>query len=292
MQYIRFLIIAITFMLPLIVSAQKVQSVSGTYTYYAPVNVTIEQAKHTALERAKIQILADKFGTIIGQTNISRIAQNNGVSNVSVHSLGSSEVKGEWIETIGEPEYKISFEQDMLVVTVNVSGKVREIVSAPIEFKAKILRNGVEDKFESEEFRSGDDLFLSFHSPVKGYLTVYLYDGDENVFCLLPYSGQNDGKVEIDANQQYVFFSAKHHSKNISYEMVDEYTMTASQAMELNRIYVIFSPHLYTKALDHDGSANGLPRMLDYLSFQTWLSKCRKHDTDMQVVIKDIVINR
>ena len=35
--------------------AQKSQKVTASYTYYAPENVTPEQAKRTALERAQLQ---------------------------------------------------------------------------------------------------------------------------------------------------------------------------------------------------------------------------------------------
>jgi hypothetical protein len=49
-------------MLSLSAFAQKVKTVEGEYTYYAPENVTVEQAKITADDRAKIQALADEFG--------------------------------------------------------------------------------------------------------------------------------------------------------------------------------------------------------------------------------------
>ena len=46
-------------------AAQKIQKVCGEYTYYVPENVSRSAAMRTALERAKIQALADKFGTIV-----------------------------------------------------------------------------------------------------------------------------------------------------------------------------------------------------------------------------------
>ena len=51
--------------LSLPVMAQKTKTVEGEYTYYAPENVTPEQAKRIALERAKTQAIADEFGTIV-----------------------------------------------------------------------------------------------------------------------------------------------------------------------------------------------------------------------------------
>ena len=85
--------------------AQKVQKVTATYTYYAPENVTLEEAKHTALDRAKISAIADAFGTLVTQNNSTVITNQNGESDNRFFSLGGSEVKGEWVETIKEPVY-------------------------------------------------------------------------------------------------------------------------------------------------------------------------------------------
>ncbi|MDE6689492.1 MAG: DUF4384 domain-containing protein, partial [Prevotella sp.] len=179
------LFLSIIFTIP--VFSQKMKTVEGEYTYHAPENVTLEEAKLTALDRAKIQALADEFGTIVSQTNSTHIQNGNGKSDIDFLSIGGSEVKGEWIETTGEPQYHISYDQGMLVVKVSVKGKAREIVSAQMEIKTKVLRNGTEDKFESDEFHDGDDLYLSFISPVSGYLAVYLVDAEQKAFCLLPY---------------------------------------------------------------------------------------------------------
>ena len=50
-----------------ITNAQRVKSIKGEYTYHVPENVTLDIAKQTALQRAKIQALADEFGTIVMQ---------------------------------------------------------------------------------------------------------------------------------------------------------------------------------------------------------------------------------
>ena len=89
------------------VFAQKMKTVEGEYTYHAPENVTVEQARRTALDRAMIQALADEFGTIVSQSNATRVENRNGHSDIDFLSIGGSEVKGEWIETIGEPIYNI-----------------------------------------------------------------------------------------------------------------------------------------------------------------------------------------
>lgn len=274
----------------LTVFAQKMKTVEGEYTYHAPENVTMEQAKRTALDRAMIQALADEFGTIVSQSNATRVENKNGQTDIDFLSIGGSEVKGEWIETIGEPQYNIMYEGDMLIVSVKVKGKAREIVSAGIDFQARILRNGIEDKFESDQFRSGDDLYLSFHSPVSGYLAVYLVDADNQAYCLLPYRNQSDGIYPVKANQRYLFFNVKEAPQN-ERSYVDEYVMTCRRSSEQNQIYVIFSPNQFVKATDNQSDAT-FPRELKFEDFQKWLTKCRKHDKEMNLRMMPIVINK
>ncbi len=279
----------------IMVMAQKIKTVEATYTYYAPENVTVEQARRTALERAMIQAIADEFGTIISQSNVTRLEDRNGKSSEKFISIGGSDVRGEWIETIGEPTYQISYEGNMLVVICQVKGKAREIVSAEIDLKVHVLRNGTEDKYESSEFRSGDDLYLSFQSPIDGYLAVYLVDAEGKAFCLLPYQHQTNGIYPISANQHYVFFDPKTASA-AERTLVDEYIMTCEQSSEYNQLYVIFSPNTFAKAVDSSGGINTygdqLPRELSFDDFNKWLVKCRKKDKDMNAKMIPITITQ
>ena len=214
--------------------SQKTKTVDGEYTYVVPENVDLGKAKHTALERLKIQLIADEFGTIISQSNSTMVKNINEKSDINFLSVGSSEVKGEWIETIGTPIFKTEILGDQLVVKVWAKGKIREIISSNIDIDVHILRNGTEDKFESEEFKSGDDLYISLISPINGYVAIYLIDNDNTAFCLLPYQNQEYGNIKIRANERYVFFSKELAVPNIR-QYVDEYTMTCNHARELNQ---------------------------------------------------------
>lgn len=270
--------------------AQKTRKVTAEYTYYVPENVPLAEAKRTALQRAQLQAIADAFGTIIARSNSSTVKNENGRSEVKVQALGTSEVKGEWLHTDGEPEYEVSYEEGMLIVTARVKGIIREIVNAPVDFQAKILRNGTEDKFEEEEFRDGDDLYLSFRSPTDGFLTVYLIDATETAYCLLPYRNDTSGRVAVKGNEHYVFFSTTNAPAE-KRAMVDEYTMTCEKTSEINQIYIIFSPQLFTKAVDRNGKKLQ-PRQLSREEFQQWLFNCRKQDTEMRVEVKNILIRK
>lgn len=276
--------------------SQTIKTVEGEYTYYAPENVTIEQAKRTAVERAKIQALATEFGTIVSQSSTTSIANINGESSTNVLVLSGSDVKGEWIEDLGEPKVQVNYEGDMLVVTAKVKGKAREILSAGVDFTSKILRNGKEDKFESDDFKNGDDLYLAFQTPAKGYLAVYLVDAENMAYCLLPYRNQTDGIYPVNANQRYLFFCPEEAPEG-ERALVDEYALTCERQMEYNYIYVIFSRNQFTKANDAasnkqiDGYA-GAPRELSYEDFQKWLSKCMKHDAEMNMKKIPIIIKK
>jgi hypothetical protein len=272
--------------------AQRTAKVCGEYTYYAPKNVSPEDAEHTALERAKIDALAKEFGTTVAQNNSIVVKNKNEKSDISLLSLGGSEVKGEWIEDTKEPEYAITYEQDMLVVKVTVCGKAREIVGAGVDFSAKILRNGTEAKYESDNFKSGDDLYLLFRSPVDGYLAAYLVDETPTAFCLLPYRGDAQGKVAVKAGKEYVFFSTAHAPKEAK-ATVDEYTMTCERSTEQNQIYVIFSPNEFTKANDAEAAGEiVLPRELAFEDFQKWLVKNKNRDKDMKVENRSLIIKK
>ena len=285
------LLFSVCFMMgmSLVAVAQKTERVTATYTYYAPEEVSIAEARRVALQRAQLQAIADAFGTIVTQTNATTVKNENGKSDVSLLSLGASEVKGEWLRTDGEPEYEIAYEDGMLAVTVRVKGVIREIVNAAVDFQARVLCNGTEDRFEQERFRNGDDLYLSFQSPVDGYLTVYLLDAEGTAYCLLPYRGDTGGRVAVKGNRRYVFFSVDDVPAG-EQGMVDEYVMTCGNGKELNQIYVIFSPQLFTKAVDYAGEGVQ-PRELPYEEFQQWLFNCRKQDREMRVEVKHIVIS-
>jgi len=282
-------------MLPLLLffanlSAQKTEKICGEYTYIAPENVTLEQAKQTALDRAIAEALTNKYGSTVSQSTATVLENKDGKSKTNILSIGGSQTKGEWIETTQEPQYTVSYEQGMQVVKVSVCGKARERTGAGIDFMAKVLKNGTEAKFESEDFRDGDAIYLLFRSPVDGYLAVYLVVDSETASCLLPYVYAPSGNVRIQGGKEYVFFSKK-QAKPSEATTVDEYVMTASKSAEQDFLYIIFSPNEFTKANDKIIS-EALPRELSLTDFQQWLTKNRIRDEDMKVDTKILTVTK
>lgn len=270
--------------------AQKTITVKGEYLYQLPENVSLEEGKRVALERAKIQALADAFGTVVSQRNSTVVENSNGQSSVDFLSLGGSDVRGEWIETVGEPLFQIFSENGMLAIKVEIKGKAREIKNADVSLEAHLLRNGTTLKYESTEFRSGDDMYLYFKSPVNGFLAVYLLDQvTQEVYCLLPYRSSDSPSYRIEHDKPYIFFSSQLSEDNPT--EVDEYTLTCSKSQEQNTIYILFSPNAFTKANTLD-VAETLPRQLAFVEFQKWVGKCRTKDVGMQEMIKVLNIKK
>lgn len=270
--------------------SQTIKTVDGEYTYVVPENVNLDKAKYIALERLKIQLIEEEFGATVSQSNSTLIKNNNGKSDVDFVLIGGSEVNGEWIETIGTPRYNIYYENNMLVVSVKAKGRIREIISTAVDVKSLVLRNGIEDRFESDTFKSGDDLYISFQSPTNGYLVVYLVDTEQRAFCLLPYQNMKEGFFNVEANKRYVLFSTQTAASELK-PYVDEYTMTCTHDQEINQLYVIFSTSPFVKAID-DKLEKELPRELSNEDFQKWLAKYRTRDTNMVVKKTTITIRK
>ena len=292
----KLLFTGIALILPLMSSAQKTVTASGSYTYYAPMNIPPDQAEMTAIERAKISIIENEWGTVMGVRNFTEVENHNGKSSVKYLSLGESEVKGEWIETIGSPTIKHEFKDNLQVITVDIKGRIREITSSKISFESKILRNGIHDKYESAYFKDADDFFVTFQAPIDGYVTVYLYDKD-GVSRLLPFKYNNIPAFKVTANSKYVFFangvSLYSDIKDLNSNSINaEYALTCNTDNEVNRFYIIFSPNKFTKAVDKITDTFELPAFLDFQEFQKWLTKCRRQDTEMTVRIFDICISK
>ncbi len=292
----RILLIPTLALVPLMSSAQRTVTASGTYTHYAPMNVTPDQAELTAVERAKIDIIEKEFGRVVGVSNYTEIINEGDQSSVKFLSLGESEVKGEWIETIGKPTIKHDFANNMQVITVAIIGRIREVNVAKVHFDAKILRNGIADRFESSEFKDGDDFFISFQTPVDGYVAIYLYDLS-GVNRLLPMKYSGHPAYFVSADTKYVFFA-----DGISrYEDIvgknqnaihSDYGLTCNEDTEVNRIYIVFSPNRFTTASDDIPDEATAPAYIDFDGFQKWLSRCRKLDKEMALRIHDIVIRK
>lgn len=280
-------------MLTLPVFAQKVKTVKGEFTYHASENVSMAEAKRQARIGAQNQAIGDEFGTLITDYSMERIKEKNGESSNLFSHLGGSEVKGEWLEDIDEPVYTTVPDNGMVAVTCKVHGRAREIVTAPIDLKVHLLRNGTDDRRnEDDRFRAGDDIYLSFMSPVAGSLAVYLLDEDDMVTRILPYPDQPVTAYPIEADQRYVFWDPESAKPEERALMENGLQVTCEGDAEYNIFYFVFSPNKFTKAVDKRNTHERytLPPQLSFTDFNKWLVKNRKADKDMNAPIVPILI--
>ena len=289
MKAIKLLGFLLLFSVAFSLSAQRNKKVCGEYVYYAEGDVSVNEAKAIALEKAKLQALAQEFGTVVAQSTMQPETHDDAGDHTFFSQLSSVEVKGEWLENVGDPVYSIEFVQDMLVVKCSVCGMARAVSNEIADFSASVLKNGTDLKFADTHFRTGDDMYLHFKAPSDGYVAVYLVDEAPDAYCLLPYAGDADGLYPVKHGQEYVFFSIDKEPKEKA--IVDEYTLTSSAPVERNRIYVIFSENPFTKAVDTQ-LQDGLPRQLSFADFTNWLNKRRARDSHMGVKVMYIDIKQ
>lgn len=263
----------------------KTVTVEGSSVFVIPPNMTRIQAKEEAIRRAKIDALNNAFGNTIFMTNAMITTEKD----EHFYSNGFELVKGEWIETIGEPEIKTCLEGETLFLSVKIKGKAREKKTAEVDISVKVLRNGTSPDCETTVFKNGDKMYLRFKSPADGNVSVYQHDPNTgNVFCLLPYKKEGTGSVKVEHDKEYVFFS-KSESQNP--KIVDEYRMGCGDTGEVNTLYILFSPQEFTKT-STDANDKYTPRSMPFSEFETWKARCMAVDYRMQVTTQDIIINK
>ncbi len=292
----RVFLLAILAIVPLMSSAQKMVTASGSYTYVVPKSESIEKAELTAIERAQIDAIENEFGRVIGVKNYTTVVNEGDQSSIDFLSLGESEVNGEWIETIGKPSIQHIFDNGQLVIRVSITGRIREVKTAKPIFDAKILRNGVADKYEDNEFKEGDDFYISFQAPTDGYVAVYLYDLS-GVYRLLPLKFSSEPAFPVIGNKKYLFFangvSLYNEVQNLNQNAIHStYALTCNGPREVNRLYIIYSPNRFSKANDNEAGEAITPAYIDFEGFQKWFSRCKKRDRDLSWMIRDIEIKK
>lgn len=277
---IRFIISILFTFLSVAAFGQRTEKVQKTIVYCAEGYQSIEQAKQIAVEQCKIAAIDSLFGANVAGRATNIVSIGNGKEVNEFVEISNVDVRGRWIKDLDAPKFgKIWYENNLLNITVTVKGKVREIVSSPIECKVKVMCDGTDEDNVRNDFKDGNDLYLSFTSPVDGYLVIYYVDDSLNAFRVLPYYKQNTGAYRIEANREYIFFSEEKAPEEDK-PFVEGYSLDTNKDMETNQLYVIFSPNKFTKPIDKVIEEKR-PRQLSWKEFQSWFSKCLNNDEDM-----------
>ena len=289
----RLLLIICAILICFVSLAGDIKHISITYEYSSDnPNESPEQAEQSALHLAKQKALEEHFGMdVVGITSTMQRNRQEGqlvTSSSDAISIRETLVRGEWIETTSQKVLEKYHQKGFWYVKVYVAGRARNHSTDKPEIQYAFINNA-HDRQNRDQYYDGDDIFLRFSSPVNGTLCVYLVDTEQNAYCLLPYQSSTTGYQQVDANQDYLFFSTSTDPN------ADEYTLNTMQSSEHNTLYVIFSPNTFTKAIDQQGAKNWrdeqLPRQLSYEDFMKWLAKNQTRDENM-VVRREVVTIR
>lgn len=288
MKLKMFMLTLTTALIPFSGFALKEMSVEGEYTFYGDGSHSRDECKRLALEGARLEAIKSAFGTIISQDIVQHDLVNDSGESTYFSALSATEVKGEWIADNGEPQFSYSVDNDgNLVVKCSIKGRARELSNETTDFQTLVLRNGNEARFADTTFSNGDALKLLVKAPVNGFLAVFLVGEDRQTYSLLPYLNDTNGEVKIKRGKEYVFFDPEKADND--HGPVDELVLTSESPREYNRIYVVFSPNKFSKAVD-SYTDELTPRTLSFDSFNSWLAKCRKIDPKMGVKVINLQI--
>lgn len=256
--------------------AQKPKDVTGRHEYHLPRHQSRAQGEQVAMERAIIEALAREFGTFVRQETQMNFSSSEEGENSEFYSSASTLVRGEWLETIGQPKLDIYLTQDgEIVLTCEIKGKAREIRRVVDDFDAKVLKGGTTDNFQTSHFIHGDKIYLAFTAPQDGFVAVYLEDEDNNFMRMLPFNGEGKNARGVKGNRRYVFFTSDEGLETT-------YLMRTEKHAERNTIHVIYSPHPFVLSVDQAAEDE---ESLDFLSgsqFRKWIDKSGTLDPDMQ----------
>lgn len=267
----------------LICHAQKVVSVSGEYRYLVPENVSITDAKNIAVEKARNEAMAAEFGTLVSQTSTNMMKTVDGKLETEFVSMGGTESKGIWLGDTKEPEVKVLFENDVMVVEAKVWGKAREIKNSDTELEITLLCNGV----EGERFKDKDKFSIDFKPASKGFVAIFLRDENfDPIYCLLPYENENGEPRAVKGNAKSTFLSAK---DPVYPKSLEDTELRTEKTLEFNTIIIVFSKNKFTLPLSENGRY--VPE-IPAEKFDKWLRKNRINDETMQVIEKTVEIRK
>ncbi|MDE6249628.1 MAG: hypothetical protein K2M29_07970, partial [Paramuribaculum sp.] len=231
--------------------------------------------KRQALDRAKTDAIAAEFGTTVTQSNTVVTTNTNGVSDTRLYSAGGSEVVGEWIETTTPPSYDISYDRGVLTVNVTVKGRIKEIDRSAPDIEIATYRNAISPNNLTEDFRDGDDFYMTAIPSTDGFLVAYLLDEKSHtVYRILPYQQAKERNVKLNEGITATFFSTDGVDA-MTRAIIDSYSMTCDNPVEFNRLYILFSESPISVSNAENRHDDDMPFEIDEDRFYNWLLKKR-----------------
>jgi hypothetical protein len=274
--------------------AQEVVTAEGFAQIRLEDHMSKDEAREEVRQQAMINAIESVFGAYVAQD--SDVNVEDGRTRFRI--IGQTRVRGDWLKTVsekyGEKKQKVqgrSRKETETWIFCRIEGKIREtgLPETALEFTPM---NCPELICRTYDFRDGEPFYLSFRTPVDGYLSIFIRDGSDNVFRLLPYlkmTEQYANTVPVKADLSYLFFLNQEnydYFPEFSYMMIDEVVMSAVQPEEFLDLYVVFSTSDYQKPLldsvEEDKTGTIMPKTLDPGKFEEWLGDNRIHDPAFQ----------
>lgn len=294
MKIVRNILLSLLFVIiPSTLSAQKVDEISGEYTYYGSADESPAACLKKAEEGAVLNALEKKYGSIVTQnmTQNDRISGDKETSEFMM--LSSSEVNGQWLGYTENPKKKVEMDnQGNVVATVKVKGRAMRLSNNMVDFEAIVLRNGTDkNKFADTKFKEDDSLYIYFTSAEDGYLSIFLIDEDKNAFCMFPYRSAPTGQAKLKRGYEYILFDS--NRPDAGFGTAEDLVVTTSRSLEYNKIFILYSPTPYSLLpLVKSVTSNGyiIPPHTTYEKFTSWLSKLRATDPRLGVKMMNLTI--
>lgn len=258
-----------------------------TYSMPFPDNVAPAKAKATVLEQARIEAIAKVFGTNIHSQSINIDSSVDGKFSNTFVTKSESDVQGEWIEDLSQPQWSAKTQGSITEYSVTISGRVRQWLSSTVDLDVRLLRNGVDtllNKLHDGTYYNGDNFYLYFRTPRSGFLSVYITEemGDHQMAQrILPYPKQDGEAYAVTADEEYYFF-APQKANAFDRHTVIPLKMGCREDVDINKLYVIYSPNPFVRAADAKVD-DSLPNQLSLTDFNRWLTNRRRHDQQTQV---------
>lgn len=251
--------------------ADDTRVVSGSSVYIMSEDMSEKEAKARALEAARINALAESFGTFVNTSTSMTQREGSENSSESFSLYSTSDVAGIWIKTLEESVERHIQGRD-IVIEAHVKGKARPREVAAPEFEAEVGR--VDDSFRlipATSFNNRERFDIRFVSPRSGYVTIYASDGVSDAARLLPEASANVAEpVYVERGREYRFFE-------------DSSPVMALGPDEQNailRITILFQPETKNNAFTLPVDASRVSEQGDILgwsvsqkTYQSWLGK-------------------
>lgn len=242
----------------------------GNYNYKVPEHQSISHAKEYVLELSKIDAINRALGVRVQQKSVLVTVEDGSSVKQEYKVHQETMVRGDWIKTLTEPIYKISYNSSGISINVKVRGLVREIPDTRRPF---ILKLGTYSYWttkyeETSQLHWRDKLLVDFKSDITGFLAIFIKQG-EHVFQAIPVSKDI---IKIESDQYYRFFEDENNE-----------VVIGKQNWQLfAQVIVIFSVNKFSIGMIQP-SFNGSRKFESVKNFESSIEKLMQQRPEVQV---------